>query len=117
VPLLLLSGEDGEGVGKQEEDAGRCWRLLSGGGCCCGDAGLQLGVGGLLLKKCILRITLKLLCPCAVNVAGHYEKKTFELHKMGSFQSFKWPHFVILRDDFTISPTFTAQHRNLLWLK
>jgi hypothetical protein len=89
VPLLLLSGEDGEGVGKQEEDAGRCWRLLSGGGCCCGDAGLQLGVGGLLLKKCILRITLKLLCPCAVNVAGHYEKKTFELHKMGSFQSFK----------------------------
>jgi hypothetical protein len=30
VPLLLLlSGEDGEGVGKQEGDAGHCWRLLA----------------------------------------------------------------------------------------
>jgi hypothetical protein len=30
-------------------------------------------------------------------------KETFELHKMGSVQSFKWPHFVSVRDDFLIS--------------
>jgi hypothetical protein len=29
---------------------------------------------------------------------------------MGSFQSFKWPHFVILRDDFIFPATFIAQH-------
>ncbi len=30
-------------------------------------------------------------------------KKNFELHKMCSFQSFKWPHFLIVRNDFLVS--------------
>ncbi len=29
--------------------------------------------------------------------------ETFELHKMGSVPSFKWPHFVSVSDDFLIS--------------
>jgi hypothetical protein len=55
VPLLLLSGEDGEGVGRQEGDGRRCGRLLSGGGggCCCGVAGLHGWV-------CLLNISKKI---------------------------------------------------------
>jgi hypothetical protein len=61
--LLLLSGEDEEGVGRQEVDARRCWWLLSVGGCCCGDASMHCGAEKMYIEKYI-EITMSLCCKC-----------------------------------------------------